>query len=307
MAVNSRLPCGPGNPCRGDNECCSGDVNRPDFYGKCGITSGYCFSDAQENLCGPCTHANCFNAYTNTKTPEDIENSAKPQCPIQVAAYNNLHNINPINCVVGPWSLCTKNERMRTIIPATNGGVCNEDETITIQRCYDCIVDPWTACSNGKRTRKIIPATNGGTCTEDETLTIQDCSDCIVDPWTACSNGKRTRTITPATNGGTCTESGIIQDCTDCILSDWSAWSECDCKTKKITRIKKVINNNNLSCKNLIENQNCSNNEKCLKLECESQNKYYNSQTKKCDNDNILNYIINLFNLIILFITNLFK
>ena len=101
----------------------------------------------------------------------------------------------------------------------------------------------------------------------------------------------------------------LNEDCDNCnlkILSIWSAWSKCDCTTKTITRTKKIINKN-FNCNNLIEKQNCSNNETCLKLECELQNKYYNLQTKKCDNKNIFNNIINFFNLIILFIMNLFK
>ena len=105
----------------------------------------------------------------------------------------------------------------------------------------------------------------------------------------------------------------LNEECDNCGLkiSIWSLWSKCDCETKTITRTKKVINNN-LNCNNLIEKQiiekqSCSNNETCLKLECELQNKYYNLKTKKCDNKNILNYIINFFNLIILYIMNLFK
>jgi hypothetical protein len=75
----------------------------------------------------------------------------------------------------------------------------------------------------------------------------------------------------------------LYEDCDNCeigLWTDWSASSECDCKTKTITRTKKVINNN-VNCNSLIQNQNCSNNETCLKLECETQNKYYNLQTKK--------------------------
>jgi hypothetical protein len=54
------------------------------------------------------------------------------------------------------------------------------------------------------------------------------------------------------------------------MLSDWTEWSECNCITKTSTRSKKVINNNNLNCNDFIENKVCSNDGKCLKLECET-------------------------------------
>jgi hypothetical protein len=160
-------------------------------------------------------------------------------------------------------------------------------------------------CINGSRQIIINKQANGGVACP--TYQYEICNDCEVSEWSRCLNNKRTRTIIKAeTNGGTCNDI-LTNDCYVC-TGIWSKWSECDCNTKKITRTKKVFDNNNLSCIDIIEKKDCNNNEdneKCLKLECESQNKFYNLHTKKCDS--IIMNIFYYLNLIILFIMNLFK
>jgi hypothetical protein len=226
------------------------------------------------------------------------------------------------NCIISDWTPCNGTNRTRTRkrTQSINGGtVCTLEENALpeTQTCNNCIISDWTTCDGTNRTRTRIQSINSTACTSEENALplTQTCNHCIISDWTLCNatDKIKTRKRTDATNGGTaCTpeENKLLlnEDCYNCkigLWANWSVWSACDCKTKTITRTKKVINNN-LNC-NLIETQNCSNDEKCLKLECKSQNKYYNLQTKKCDNKNIFNYIINLFNLIILFIMNLFK
>ena len=223
------------------------------------------------------------------------------------------------NCIVSDWTACINRTRTRKRTQSINSTACTlEENALSVtQTCNNCEVSEWTACVNRTRTRTRTQSINSTACTlEENALSLtQTCNNCIISDWTSCNgnNKIKTRKRTYAINGGTaCTpeENKLLlnEDCYNCKIgqwANWSVWSECDCKTKTITRTKKVINNNS-NC-DLIQTQNCSNNEKCLKLECGAQNKYYNLQTKKCNNKNIFNYIINLFNLIILFIMNLFK
>ena len=65
-------------------------------------------------------------------------------------------------------------------------------------------------------------------------------------------NNKTTKTIIkPNTNDDICNDI-LTYDCYDC-TGIWSEWSECDCNSKVITRIKKVFDNKNLSCTEIIE------------------------------------------------------
>ena len=226
-----------------------------------------------------------------------------------------------------------------TSCPKSNNYI-ETDNTCTKTDCpVNCKVGEWSSCNGNKRTRNVTEAINGGTlCTSEQKITDQSCNDCIGnwENWTTCSAkcdginsskiGSRTRTYkitTPATNSGNscpnannyietdniCTKT----DCpVNCILSDWSDWSVCDCKTKTNTRVRKILNNinNNLNCNyNLIEIKNCtdSDNNQCLKSECDSKKQIFNVQTKKCEDNNVLNIIKNLINILILYILNLFK
>jgi hypothetical protein len=230
------------------------------------------------------------------------------------------------NCELNDWTPCLNGIRTKSIKKEMAGGGidCPQDtDQLRRQNCNDCSGNwIWTPCEatcDGIQTSKIgsrtsiykiiTPASNGGVnCNildgkiETDNNCIKTCPiDCSGNwnYWSDCSANSKSRTF-QILNGNTNCNIPAPQSIycyNDCIFSDWSKWSECDCNTKIITRKKTVINNNNLNCNDIIENQNCSNNEQCLKLECESQYKFYNLEIKQCQN--IFDYI--LFNLINLF------
>ena len=280
--------CGQDNPCTGNNECCGGFVNGLiNTLNICGISMYYCNHETQTDLCGPCDTSGCYDLYPG----EYWRGSLK--CQKQVNEYKDC-KFTKGDCING--------RRQIIINKQANGGVACP--TYQYEICNNCEVSEWSKCLNKKKTRTIIkPETNGGTCND---ILINDCYDCtgIWSEWSECLNNKTTKTIIkPNTNDDICNDI-LTYDCYDC-TGIWSEWSECDCNSKVITRIKKVFDNKNLSCTEIIEKKDCNNNEKCLKLECETQNKFYNLHTKKCDS--IINNIFFYLNLIILFIMNLFK
>ena len=220
--------------------------------------------------------------------------------------------------VWGLWGDCNANTGKKTrIFDKIQGTSCPEPET------EDCQVDcsgswgKWSECNanTGKKTR-IFNKIQGTSCPEPET------EDCKVDcsgswgKWSECNanTGKKTRifnmTISPFYNIASCPKPET-EDCSiECILSEsdfteWSEWSECNCNTKISTRSKKVINNTNLNCKDIIENKDCNNEEKCLKLNCESQKKYYNFVTKECDNGTLISITSTIASTVVDFVTNL--
>ena len=263
------MTCSASNPCTGDNQCCSGYSS---YKGTCGTNGNYCWSDAVLNACGPCKSDTCFGNY-----------GGRGRCQSRIDTWN-----------------ASKNPKI------------------------DCVLNDWTPCSNGIRTKSIKTNMAGGgkdCLPETDPSRRQNCNDCsgnwIMTECEATCDGIQTskigsristyKIITPATNGGvSCNipdgkieiDNNCKKTCSiDCIFSDWSELSECDCNTKIITRKKKVINNN-LNCNDIIENQNCSNNDKCLKLDCNSQYKFYNLETKQCQS---------IFDYILINLTNLFK
>jgi hypothetical protein len=265
--------------------------------------------------CNNCIFSDWTACTVSARTRKRTQSINSTACTFEENALPETQSCN--DCIVSDWiGACINRTRIKSTIPPTNGGRTCPDPSSLIQTCNNCISE-WTTCDGTNRIRTRTQSINSPACTSEENALplTQSCNHCIISDWTQCNGTDKikTRKRTDATNGGTaCTpeENKLLlnEDCYNCKIgqwANWSVWSACDCKTKTITRTKKVINNN-LNC-NLIETQNCSNDEKCLKLECKSQNKYYNLQTKKCDNKNIFNYIINLFNLIILFIMNLFK
>jgi hypothetical protein len=303
-------------PCTRPNECCSNSF----FYkNTCGLDYNFCSEfTTQENLCGPCTTEFCFNYYRNSN-PLDVNGST--HCPRQVSEFKDC-KFTRGECIDGK-------SKITIIEEAKYNGTCPTDET-----CTDC---SWTACINNIRT-KSIPPTNGGRPCPDISL-IQTCNNCEVSTWSDCSNNKRTRTITKAaTNGGTCNDI-LTELCNDCV-GIWDKWTPCiaNCdaiKTSDVTEnykngyrtsTYKIIipeSNGGASCN--IENGQIKIDNNCLKncscsewSECDCITKTITRncngyiQTKNCSNNNcyykkIFYYIINFFNLIILFITNLFR
>ena len=163
----------------------------------------------------------------------------------------------------------------------------------------NCEVSTWSDCSNNQKTRTITkPASYDGSCNY---ILTELCNDCIGiwDDWTPCiancdeiktydvneiyKIGYRTSTykiIIPEGNGGaSCNiKDRQIKIDNNCLKNcSCSEWSECDCINNTITR----------NCNGYIQTKNCSN--------------------ENCYNKNFFDYIINFFNLIILFIMNLFR
>ena len=232
------------------------------------------------------------------------------------------------DCVLNDWTPCSNGIRTRSIKTNLSGGgkdCLPETDPSRTQTCgTDCVLNDWTPCSNGIRTKSIKTNMSGGgkdCLPETDPSRRQNCNDCsgnwIMTECEATCDGIQTskigsristyKIITPASNGGvSCNipdgkieiDNNCKKTCSiDCIFSDWSELSECDCNTKIITRKKKVINNNS-NCNDIIENQNCSNNDKCLKLDCNLQYKFYNLETKQCQS---------IFDYILINLTNLFK
>jgi hypothetical protein len=269
--------CGPGIPCTGINECCSGSINS---LNTCGTSMYYCNNETQTDLCGPCNNWWCYDM-----DPLDvIKGSIK--CQKQVNEYRDC-NFTRGECING--------RRVITITKHGNGGV----PCPTYEICNDCEFSEWSDCSDNKKTRIITrTATNGGTCNNILTEPCNDCSG-YWDDWTPCeancdgiksyNNGIETykigyrtskyKIITPASNGISCNlnlvryENNCYKKCTN----SCTEWRECDCNTNTSSRI----------CNGEIEIKICSD--------------------EKCNYINVFNYIINFFNIIILYIINLFK
>jgi hypothetical protein len=279
--------CGPGNPCTGDNECCSGS-NLPQYKNKCGTDFNYCSYNTQQNLCGPCTTPSCFNYF------DDVDWNGSLQCPQQVQAYkdckftkgdciNGIRRItiirealiedsiigNPCptdlfetcnNCIFSDWTVCDGINKIktRTRTQAINGGTActpNENALPLTQSCNDCIISDWDECNGTDqiktRTRKRTQAINGGrACTQDENalLLTQICSDCIVSEWTGyCVNNFRVKETIPPINGGRTCPS-ISTLMQSCNDCIVSEWKACIHTNR--TRIKSTIppTNGGLSC-----------------------------------------------------------
>ena len=113
-------------------------------------------------------------------------------------------------------------------------------------------------------------------------LTLKTLQNNEIETYKIGYRTSRYRIITSASIGGkSCNiEDGKIDTDNNCLKKCniyCSEWSECDCNTNIVTR----------NCNGIIETKICNN--------------------KNCDYINVFNYIINFFNLIILFFINLLK
>jgi hypothetical protein len=231
------------------------------------------------------------------------------------------------NCIISDWTECNNRTRTRKRTQSINGVACTPEENALpeTQTCENCIISDWSVCDDYNiRRRTRTQSINGGmACTlEENELPLSQSCNCVISNWSLCDNtsNMRTRIRTQAIFGGiACTleqnELPLTQTCNNCIISDWTDCTACLYKTDSrvsMTDCTAYLKDCSVSqltnCTNRIRTRRrtqsingiaCTPDENALPL------------TQKCDDENmlnyIINYIINLFNLIILYITNLFK
>jgi hypothetical protein len=187
---------------KNDGQLCPIDINS--YYIKESCTSNeYCPVDC-------ITVADWGSCNNNVRTRNVTPAQKCGQCPQGTETTQTCNN-----CTVSNWGACNiapgqlKGTRIRTITPASNGGVaCTAAQNALplSEECTNCTVS-WGACNGTKRTKIITQPTNGGTActTAQNTPEEQTCSHCTVSDWGACnsSTGKENKTVNQATNGGT--------------------------------------------------------------------------------------------------------
>jgi hypothetical protein len=250
--------CGPGNPCKGDNECCNGTT------GKCGVMYDYyshswdCSDNSKINLCGACTRPDCFYKAKSQCQKQFNEYIEKKDCKFTrgecidgkskitiIEEASNFQYSSPVikcptdeyedcnNCIISDWTPCDATNYTRTRIrtQAINGKACTEYENKLplYEECSHCIISDWTACTNNTRTRKRRQAINGNkACTQyqNELPLTQTCTNCEITEWTNCLNNIRTRIITKFAINTDCPDEKLFansliqnQTCRDCVVS----------------------------------------------------------------------------------------